>query len=401
MRRRDLLLSAGGMASIWATAHARGPARAAGPAITAPEIDFIGSLPDLLAISGVSGITITLLAGKRTSWHGDFGVADRAGDAINPATIWKAASLSKQASGYAALRLIDAGGLDLNRPLALYLGDDAPPDPAARRITARHVLTHSSGLPNWRTTRELVPSFAPGSGFRYSGEGYFLLARAIERVTGIGFEAYMQQAVFGPLGMASSTYLWRPDLAARLAPGHRWEGAAWDDAGWRDRLQARITESGLPAAQWTLDRVAQEMAPISGPDQGVPPLPGQIYYPNPAMSLMTTAADYLTLMLRFMTHVGDGLDLSPRLRAMTARPLVWINQAISWGLRCRIETAGDVRYLFQHGSLAGACTSFVLLHPASATGVAVFTNHSNGHRVIDRVFRAVTGREHPVFLWAS
>lgn len=45
-------------------------------------------------------------------------------------------------------------------------------------------------------------------------------------------------------------------------------------------------------------------------------------------------------------------------------------------------------------------SSFVLLHPASATGVAVFTNHNNGHRVIDPVFRAVTGREHRVFSWA-
>jgi len=64
MRRRDLL-SAGDMAPIWATARARWPARAAGPAITAPETDFIGSLPDLQAISGVPGMFASHSNGHR------------------------------------------------------------------------------------------------------------------------------------------------------------------------------------------------------------------------------------------------------------------------------------------------------------------------------------------------
>lgn len=65
-----------------------------------------------------------------------------------------------------------------------------------------------------------------------------------------------------------------------------------------------------------------------------------------------------------------------------------------------IETAGGSPYLFQHGSLAGACTNFVLMEPHSQTGFVVFTNHINGQRVAERIFRAATGREHPVFLWA-
>ena len=49
---------------------------------------------------------------------------------------------------------------------------------------------------------------------------------------------------------------------------------------------------------------------------------------------------------------------------------------------------------------AGANTNFALLQPQSQTGIALFTNHLNGQRVIDRIFRAATGREHPVFPWA-
>lgn len=398
MRRRDLLRATAAL-SVLGLANGRGSAVAAEPGIAAPDADFIASLPRLLAISGVPGIAMGLVRRGRISWQHHAGTTDRAGTPVGPTTIWKAASLSKQVSGYAALRLVGTGALDLDRPLAFYLGNAAPTDAAARQITTRHVLTHSSGLPNWRRTAELVPSFAAGSGFLYSGEGYFLLARAIERITGIGFETYMQQAVFGPLGMASSTYFWRPDLAARLAPGHRWEGTAWDDMSWRDRARQAMVATGLPEAQWTLDRVAQAM-PVAGADQGASRLPGDSYYPNPAMSLMTNVADYLTLVSRFMTPVGDGLDLPARLRSLAAQPIVRINPVVSWGLGWGIETIAGTHYLFQHGSLAGANTTFVLLHPQSQTGIAVFTNHINGQRVIDRIFRAATGREHPVFLWA-
>jgi len=399
MQRRDLLRATAAL-SILGLAPAPGSATEAGPVIAAPDAGFIASVPELLAISGVPGIAMGLVSHGRISWQHHAGMTHRAGAPVGPTTIWKAASLSKQVSGYAALRLAGAGALDLDRPLAFYLGDAAPSDAAARRITARHVLTHASGLPNWRRTPELAPRLAPGSGFLYSGEGYFLLARTIERITGTGFEAYMQQAVFGPLGMTSSTYFWRPDLTERLAPGHQWEGAVWDDMSWREGAHQAMVATGLPETQWTLDRVAQAMAQGSGVTRNVPLLPGDIHYPNPAMSLMTSVADYLALVARFMTQVGDGLDLPPGLRALAARPLMRVNPALSWGLGWGLETVPGASYLFQHGSLAGANTSFVLLHPRSQTGIVAFTNHINGQRVIDRVFRAATGREHPVFLWA-
>jgi len=399
MRRRDLFAAGGALAAV-GLAPAPGASVEAGSAIVQPPAEFLETLPRLLELSGVPGISMGLVAQGRITWQHHAGQTDEAGAPPGPATIWKAASLSKQVSGYAALRLIDAGLLDLDRPLAVYLGEAAPADARARQITARHVLTHSSGLPNWRRTADIVPAFAPGSAFLYSGEGYFLLARAIERITGIGFEAYMQQAVLKPLGMVSSTYLSRHDLAVRLAPGHRWEGTRWDDRSWRDRAHQSMVATALPEAQWTLDRIARAIAPASGANPGVPPLPGETYYPNPAMSLMTTVADYLLLLSRFLTPKDDRLDLSPRLRAMVAQPAIRVNSAISWGLGWGVETAGGAPYLFQHGALAGANTSFALLHPPSQTGIAMFANHSNGHRVIDRVLRAATGREHPVFLWA-
>ena len=52
-----------------------------------------------------------------------------------------------------------------------------------RRVTARHVLTHTSGLPNWRhAPGPLEPATEPGETYAYSGEGYFFLQRVVERV---------------------------------------------------------------------------------------------------------------------------------------------------------------------------------------------------------------------------
>ena len=58
----------------------------------------------------------------------------------------------------------------------------------ARTVTARHILSHSSGFPNWRSgvaskpAPELVPAFSPGTRFQYSGEAFFYLQRVLERI---------------------------------------------------------------------------------------------------------------------------------------------------------------------------------------------------------------------------
>jgi CubicO group peptidase (beta-lactamase class C family) len=143
--------------------------------------------------------------------------------AVTPDTVVPAASLSKPVFAHAVLRLMDEGWLNPDRPLKSYVPDHAPADHRGDTITARHVLSHSSGLRNWRNNRDqaLVPDFDPGSRFQYSGEGFYYLQRAVEKIMGMGFEKYMQERLLVPLGMTSSTYSWRPDTDARLWVGHQ------------------------------------------------------------------------------------------------------------------------------------------------------------------------------------
>lgn len=78
---------------------------------------------------------------------------------------------------YAVMQLVQEGHLDLDVPLATYVPDRWIADDAQfLRITARHVLSHRTGLPNWRSQEDpLRVAFEPGLRFQYSGEGYSYL----------------------------------------------------------------------------------------------------------------------------------------------------------------------------------------------------------------------------------
>ena len=82
---------------------------------------------------------------------GAFGVRNiETGAPVDAHTVFESASLSKPAVAHAALQLVDAGQLDLDEPLSRFVGQLVPRDPASASITARHVLSHTTGLPNWR-----------------------------------------------------------------------------------------------------------------------------------------------------------------------------------------------------------------------------------------------------------
>ena len=144
----------------------------------------------------------------------------RKGKSADPATadtVFAVASLSKPPFAYLVLRLCDGGLLDLDTPLAEFYPEPYsafgldPAAPELRRITARQVLSHTSGLGNMQADDSGRILFSPGSGWHYSGEGYLYLQAVVEHVVGSPLERIAAAEVFETLGMTSSSYLWRPD----------------------------------------------------------------------------------------------------------------------------------------------------------------------------------------------
>ena len=134
--------------------------------------------------------------------------------------MFEAVSLGKPLFAYAVLRLVDAGLIDLDRPLYDYLPIPDADNPLMRRVTPRHVMSHTTGLPNWREQPgPMLPATEPGTEFSYSGDAHFYLQRVVETLTDRPFARFMREHVLAPFEMTSSSYIWLPQFASRKAAG--------------------------------------------------------------------------------------------------------------------------------------------------------------------------------------
>ena len=231
---------------------------------------YIAELSRLMRAAPVPGAVIAVVEGRKLAWVAPLGVLTEGSPApVTESSLFEAASLTKPLVAYAAFALRDAGKFDFDKPLVEYLDD--LPNAAAHTVTARHVMSHTSGFVNWRSApADLTPSFQPGAKFQYSGEGFFYLQRMIERIHGSGIEQALQDLVIKPLGMTSSTLIWDPATLSRTASPHDNHGEVqqnWDKPA--RRLRAYAEKIGKPVATLAYDDYAAVTR-----DAGSPVLPG-------------------------------------------------------------------------------------------------------------------------------
>jgi CubicO group peptidase (beta-lactamase class C family) len=353
-----------------------------------------------LHLADVPGLSIAAIDAGEIIMTGGFGVANtQTREPVGADTVFQAASLSKPVVAYAALRLADAGLLELDRPLGSYLGEPyATGDARIAAVTARQALSHSSGLQNWRFQAgdELQFAFEPGSGFQYSGEGYFYLQRALEALSGESFEALLRRLVFEPLGMPRSTYLWTAEHAAWISSGHRDRGepaVAW--SAWQGQRMLEIAaQQGRPLASWRYSDVLQALPAIHSE---LAALPNNLI-PNAAGSLLTTAPEFARFLLRVIGRQRDAHALAPATHADMLSPQVQINQALSWGLGWGLEEQDGEQIIWHWGDNM-IFQAFALAHPARQRAVVILTNSSRGLKVCERIVNHLTGRAHAAFLW--
>lgn len=173
----------------------------------------------------IPGISLALIKEGKIVYHKTYGVQNSfTQEPVNENTLFEAASVTKPVFAYAVQRLMEKGVIDLDKPLYEYLPyPDIAHDERYKLITARHVLTHRTGFPNWRymnSDNKLDLKFTPGTKYNYSGEGFEYLKMVVEKITGKKVEQVLREEVIAPLGLYH-TYFSKNDTLQKLAAiGH-------------------------------------------------------------------------------------------------------------------------------------------------------------------------------------
>jgi CubicO group peptidase (beta-lactamase class C family) len=326
-------------------------------------------IPRLMKDGDVPGLAVALIDDGKIIWNRGFGLKNATTkDPVTDETVFEAASLSKPVMAYAALKLVDAGKLDLDKPLSQYL--DKPyidNDERLNLITARRVLTHTTGFPNWRPRGQALKIiFPPGERFSYSGEGFVYLQKVVEKISGQTLDDFMRKTVFEPLGMTSSSYVWLPAYEILKATGH--------DAGGNASERRKPTEA------------------------------------NAAASLQTTSADYAKFVIAVMNGAGlkestSKAMLSPQIQVdegcsncVSRPPTGKLSTTLAWGFGVGLQQTNDGQS-FWHWGDNGDVHCYVVGYPKQHRGIVIFTNSGNGHAIIPEIIRESLGGDQPAIAW--
>ena len=362
MRRREFLAHAGlgvlapALVPLHGWLDARPSAQRGNVPASAPLARLTAALekqiPDWMQQAHVPGLSMVVIQNASIAWQRGFGVRDAATKApVTSDVMFEAASMSKPVFAYVVMKLCESGVMSLDVPLTKYTPDRfLADDPRLDAITARHVLSHTSGFQNWRSEKTpLAIHFAPGAQYLYSGEGYNYLQTVVTRLLGEPFESYMRTTLFAPFDMSSSRYVWDDVAQRRMARPHTQDGTPIDNTKSTPADVARYGSAG---------------------------------------ALLTTPADFATFVINVIDpRPADAARLKQASVADMLRPHAKLPSSeypSSWALGWQIfhDKAGD--FIYHGGDNRGFHCSAV----ASATrqrGYVAMTNGDSGPAVLRNV----------------
>jgi CubicO group peptidase (beta-lactamase class C family) len=327
-------------------------------------------IPGLMEKATLPGMSIVLIRDARIHWRRGFGMKDNESrQPVDNDTIFQAASMSKPVFAYAVMKLCEKGVLGLDTPLTQYTPERfVAGDPRLDLITPRHVLSHTSGLQNWRSQKNPPKiHFNPGQQFRYSGEGYYYLQSVVTRLTGkvktndcatyedglevcaTDFDDYMKANVLLPFGMTSSGYTWNPATEQHMARGH-------------DR-------SGTPLSHKK------------------PKGPGIARYGS-AGALLATPTDYAKFLIEVINpKPADAFRLNASSLKEMLRPHVKTDQIASWALGWAIYDESGA--FIGHGGDNKGFHCFAVASVKDKAGYVIMTNGDGGTEVLKSVMERI------------
>ncbi|MHC4180481.1 MAG: serine hydrolase domain-containing protein [Planctomycetota bacterium] len=332
---------------------------------TAATLDEL--VPELMAKLHVPGVSIVGIEDRRIAWERQYGVR-RAGstEKVDRDTVFEACSMSKLPLAYLALKLVERGKLDLNKPLVEYLDKPYLADqPLHKRITTRMVLSHTTGFPNWRDGGwrrggPLPVLFEPGTRFGYSGEGFLYLQRVIEHLTGAPFEEYIKDELFEPLKITISSYVWRDCYEKLAAAGHDSQGQVKP----KRRLYRRAN-AGY-SLYCTPHEYAKFLVEILKEDR------------TAAHSLSTRSVDLM------LTRTTEATGRKPIKRSGET-----MSDTVHWGLGWAINRTAAGDRVYHSGSNGTGFRCYCEFDRARGTGIVIMTNAVSGRELWEHVIAAV------------
>ncbi|HEY1656375.1 MAG TPA: serine hydrolase domain-containing protein [Candidatus Tumulicola sp.] len=337
----------------------------------------------LMQAGRVPGLAIGIINDGRLVYVRAYGLRDVAACApLETDTIMYAASLTKAAAAYMVMQLVDEHYLDLDRPVYEYLSKPLPSyskyadlksDARYELLTARMLLAHTSGLPNWRfisADGKLDIKFSPGTRYSYSGEGINLLQFVLEKGLGLNVDRLMRERIFIPFDMRRSSLAWQPQFASNTALGYDEKGVP---LGHHHRTDARA-----------------------------------------AGSMDTTITDYTSFIAATLRH--DGLSAAswqemlqpqiaidsvhqfptPSSQTTSANRAIELSYGLGWGL----FTSPYGRAYFKEGHDDGT-ENYTVAFPDAGTALVILTNSSNGESIFKYLLADLIGDTYTPWFWES
>ncbi|ALS99764.1 hypothetical protein AT746_16815 [Lacimicrobium alkaliphilum] len=316
-----------------------------------------------MSAEDVPAISFALISDRQVIFSYATGVSNtETGEPVNDQSIFEAASLSKPVFAYSVLRFAEQGLIDLDKPLYQYLpfAELEARDTRYHSVTARMVLSHTTGFPNWRwfdpapealnLQRGTMYQKKPPGEFSYSGEAYHYLARVMMRLTQtseVSFEEKLLEHT-QPMQALPFYWTWEPSLAVHKVSGHK---------------------DGKPTGtEW----------PMSYPDD----TPDKI---GVAGRLHTNARAYAS----FLAGLFSGHYLSPHSLLSMLTPQSQVppdsydyteNHLVAWGLGVGLGASAYGARFF-HGGNNGDFQSGFSVYGQGDIGMVFFTNGNAGERL--------------------
>ena len=261
-------------------------------------------------------------------------------------TLFNLASLTKPLIAVTTLKLVSKGQWQLDEPLCHYWTDpDVANDTFNQKLTTRHVLCHQSGLPNWKCNEpggKLSFAFEPGTQWKYAGEGFEYLRKALENKFQLPIEELVDTILFDPLGMKDTRFYWDEQMdTTRYAERYSADGALYEKEKW--------------------------------------------YSANAANLVLSTIEDYG----RFGVAMLKGKYLSEEVQEEMIKPQALTSNGKTFGLGWNVIsnlTRGG--YALTHTGRNRGQNTIIILLPLENKGIIVFTNGENGDKVYENIISA-------------